>query len=163
MPTLLEEAQRVLTGIRVPTDEDFDNADSDWLPADALGELAADLSAFPELGAVSEFTIRYGWKREGGKTGEAGYCKKLSAEARFLAEVDFFIWLAADQARELSQRQLEALLFHELCHVGKNDKGKAEAKKHDVELFTAEVRRYGAWNFRLDAAHQAFEQLALSL
>jgi hypothetical protein len=162
--TAVEAAQRVLQGIRVPSVADFEANESDYLPAHDVETVARDLiERWPELAPLADLDIRYGWKKEGSKDGEAGYCKKLSPEVRYLTSADFFVWLAADYAREMSQRQLEALVYHELCHAGLNAKGKPVIVKHDVELFYAEVRRYGAWHERLEGARQVFEQAPLPL
>ncbi len=161
---LVSEAERIMTGIRVPSVGIFDENESEFVAAPDVERVALELIArCPELSELEEAAFRFAWKREGGKDGEAGHCKKLSPETQFLAGVQFFVWLAADRARELSQRQIEALIYHELNHAGFNDKGKAIARKHDVELFLGEIRRYGDWHEGLREARLAFEQLALPL
>src|SRR5690348_1066029 len=100
MATAIAEAERVLNGVRVPSASVFEQNASDYLDANDLTALAADLvGQYPELGIVSDFRVRYAWKKEGGADNEAGKCKKLSAEVKHLTGLEFFIWLAADRCR----------------------------------------------------------------
>lgn len=44
-----------------------------------------------------------------------------------------------------------AVIDHELCHCGLDDKAQLTLLPHDLEAFNAEVRRHGLWKSDLDA------------
>lgn len=168
MTTTYEPAVRPRR-VSVPAESEF--GDKDFLPADDLEVLASDLidrhttfSHFPGL------TIHYRWKKKGGKKSGAavyGKCVKPSGLLADYSDADFVIWLAADYVRdaEFSQRQIEALLFHELLHAGISDEDEGEAKPaliaHDFEGFRAEVETYGWWSSELRGLEIAARQLKL--
>ena len=87
--------------------------------------------------------------------------------AKFFAESEFLIWLAADEVlvREMSDREIRACLSHEMRHIGwdvdDDGNGKAVILGHDVELFFSEVREVGAWNDMLSEAAESFSQAPL--
>lgn len=68
--------------------------------------------------------------------------------ARQYSEADFIIWLAADylrnwhEAGKLSEREIEAMLYHELCHAGVNDKNEPKIWPHQFEGFLSELEEY---------------------
>ncbi len=103
---------------------------------------------FPETVAIT-----YLWKSHGGASGgRATYGKtvKASGLTGFFAQTDFVIWIAADYVDEvpLSRLQVEALLYHELCHISAEEDGGAVTLallSHDVEAFRAEIAEYGFW------------------
>lgn len=101
------------------------------------------------------------WKKTGGaKNGNAtlGKCQKPSGLLKFFSDREWVIWLAADHCRErkLTERQVEALLFHELLHPVLAD-GQPAIRGHDVEAFNDEIREYGLWMSNLVAAGRAFQ------
>jgi len=69
----------------------------------------------------------------------------------------FVIEISADTWEKLSEEQKDALLFHELCHCHYAG-GKAKIRKHTVECFAAEVRKYGCWSSALKNLDQAVRQ-----
>lgn len=118
-----------------------------------LAELAEELiERYGELGHLRDYRVRVLWKAEGGGTGgndTLGKCIKPGGPARYFALCDWVIWLAADHCRErrFDDRQVEALLYHELKHcvlVGKDSK--PGTRGHDFEVFGDEIERYGFWN-----------------
>jgi hypothetical protein len=124
----------------------------------ALRELADILIERHALPAA-EFVVRYLWKRAGGKC--YGQCIKVSGLNRFISGYDFYVWLAADHAKGLSPDQREALLYHELRHIGSDEDGNPVLVDHEFEGFRDELDIYGAWHPSYAAAKPHFEQAAL--
>ena len=136
----------------------------DFKEDDDLAILANQLIAahHTTLGHCRNLRIAYLWKKKGGGKGgkgTLGKCQSLSGVAQYWGGSDILIWLAADHCRELklTARQLEALLFHELLHIGWDaDKGVAVLVDHDFAGFLKELEVYGAWDQDLQqlAEHQ---------
>lgn len=175
MTTATMERKRLVTGeanpadkyALVPPDKHFEDADSDFLDAGDLREIAVALiGACEEFEHLSELVVTCAWKRAGGGSGgrsTLGKCVKAAGLVKYFGQVDFVVWVAADHARdyELTNWQVEALVYHELLHAGVTDKGKPSTRGHDYEAFVPEVRRYGAWKADLIHAAAAFRQLSL--
>lgn len=150
---------------KLPTTAEFIRGD--FLPSMPLAELAEELIArYPYLQeAAQDLRIKYLWKAKGGaKGGKAtlGKCVKTSGLASFYSSADFVVWLAADHAWafELNAEQVEALLFHELLHIGKEatDAGAVYyVRPHDFEGFRAEVHEYGFWSADIKEAAEVFQ------
>lgn len=155
----------------IPPDTDFAARNADFLPAPTVQDIAEKLiDECAEFEHLIETDIAYVWKQKGGESnGVATYgkCVKASGLVRFFGKQSFVIWIAADNCREwgFTRHQLEALVYHELCHAGeKQDKEgnpKAVVWGHDVELFGAEVRRYGLWHEGLRKVKPDFDQAEL--
>lgn len=178
--TSVEQVEQLLAehanAVRVPTDEDFKANADDFLDARGAAVIGEQLVAeCNEFAFLQDAKIRYLWKREGGEShGRAtlGKCQKPSGLLRHFALADFVIWLAADHARErhITHRQLEAMVYHELCHcdvrieskTGEADKVTWILAAHDVEAFSAEVRKYGLWRDDLKEFGVAVRQLSLA-
>ena len=108
------------------------------------------------------------WKQQGGSTGgrcNMGKCQKTSGLVAHLSGVTFAIWIAADHCGNLllSRAQLEALLYHELCHAALDENGKPMIVGHEFAGFVQEIERHGLWNDDLTAAGQVFVQASLPL
>lgn len=156
--------------LRPPTAMAFQNeaGEDDFLESRDLREMGYILiDRYGEISHLSDVTITYLWKREGGKKNgklQLGQCKKVSGLEKWYAKSDFIIWLASDHAKtlDMSSRQLEALLYHELCHISfeETDDGEATMKirPHDVEMFADEVKRYGLWTTDLESVQETFRQ-----
>jgi hypothetical protein len=156
--------------VRVPLEEQFGGAD--FMPAPELTALYEQLiTDYPEThGHLHWVEVKLAWKRKGGKKNgqnNLAFCQKLSGAAKYYADADFLIWLAADEvlAREMTDREIRACVSHEMRHVGwdvdEEGNGKAVILGHDVELFFSEVREIGGWNEMLREAASAFEQAPL--
>ena len=160
--------------MRIPVENDF--LGDDFLAAPELEELGDSLIR-QKLGHLDdgELAIEYRWKKKGGKSGGnavLGKCVKLSGLARHLAlGAHFCVWLGADYVRamKLDDRQIEALVYHELCHIEREepeDEDKPVVYRsvgHDAEVFFAELREYGAWRPSLVELEQTIRQLSLPL
>lgn len=122
---------------------------------------------WPELRFLEAMRIRYLWKEEGGQAkghSTLGKCTKPSGFAAYFANCDFVIWCAADHCRvlKLTEEQMEACVYHELCHCAVSGKDEVPAVVgHDFEAFCSEVRRYGPWKLDLEMAAKAFGQMPL--
>jgi hypothetical protein len=161
----------------VPPDESFAD-DDDFQKAPEIQTIGdALIVRWDELSHLQDANIEYRWKRSGGKShGNLTYgkCVKLSGLARHFAGSDFVVWVAADHLRESGwiTYQLEALVYHELCHIAVEvnedetspDYGeeKLVIRGHDRELFVDELRRYGAWDQPLQRIGETYRQLAIT-
>lgn len=155
------------TRIVVPAEIDFDDA---FLDSPELKELGGDLiELYPgTLGHLGDVEIAYLWKKSGGKKGGHSVFGKTAKSSGLLTAfttAQAVIWLAADHVAEAgySPRQIEALLHHEMQHIGveeDEDTGdrKIVMRGHDVELFYQDIKTYGAWEEMLSAAAAAFRQ-----
>lgn len=165
-------ATRPAIHVRVPDEDQFDGAD--FMPAPELDDLYEQLvdqhDSLEHLRLV-EVAIR--WKRSGGKKGGRpvfGKTVKRSGLVSAFTDADFIVWLAADHVleAEYTDRQIAALLHHELMHISYEDPEDDEegARKyvlvgHDFEGFKAELLTYGAWEEMLQEAADAFRQASL--
>lgn len=157
--------------IVVPVELDF--GDDAFIVSPELKELAGDLIELHPgtLGHLSEVEVAYLWKKSGGKRGGKGVYGKTSKSSGLLTaftEAEAVVWLAADHVADAgySARQIEALLFHEMQHIGgEEDENTGERKVvmrgHDVELFVEDIRKYGAWDDTFMDAATAFKQSGL--
>lgn len=88
-------------------------------------------------------------------------CVKAPPMWRDLGQFEVIIFAVERAWKHLGERQREALMAHELSHVGgRNDSGAVVLLEHDVEEFAWVVGRYGQWHPGLE--HFA-EQLGLGL
>lgn len=138
--------------------EDDEPRYHDYIAAPAVERIAAMLIArHGHFGHLREADITYRWKREGGKEAgklKLGQVRRLDALMRHFADADLLIWVAADNcaANRLTVRQMEACVFHQLCHVapaGTEEEPKLAMAPHDWEGFTAEWHEYGPWRAEL--------------
>jgi len=80
-----------------------------------------------------------------------GKCQLTPAIFKMLTGLDYIIYVNADGWDALNYKQKEALIFHELEHIGwkQNVKdpefGKWSTRRHDMEEFNSVVQRYGRW------------------
>lgn len=155
----------------VPTEDTFEAEAAEYLPADDLRRIArALIAAHPSrFRHLERLHVVYLWRKAGGArhdTPTLGKCQKPSGLLKHFSAADFVIWLAADHCRDrrFTAYQVEALLFHELCHTDRDpESGKPVLVGHDWEGFAAEVAHYGAWESATAHLAQQFEQLRLAL
>lgn len=123
------------------------------------------------FGHLDHCRIDYKWRRKGsnakGKR-TIGGVSRVSGIWSAYVPFNFVVWLAADTARMagFTDRQVEAAIFHQLCHLDQDAKGNWIKASHDFEGFGAEVRHYGAWTADLMIGSEAFTvavQLGLDL
>lgn len=155
--------------LKVPPDSAF--GDDEFSISTALAARARVLAERHEdLDHLRRMSLVYLWKKQGGKSkGRAifGKTSKPSGLLRHFASADFVIWLAADHCRAAGydDRQLEALLLHELLHttVTEPDEntgrgGGPSLRPHDFEGFLAEIEIYGPITAELRLANERFEE-----
>jgi predicted metallopeptidase len=89
-------------------------------------------------------------------TGKAFWAKvsKVSPLFKFLTGIDLILVVVRAFWDHLSEKQREALVFHELlhCKVKFNSEGKKviSLRNHDLEEFSQVVELYGLWNNELE-------------
>lgn len=125
---------------------------------------------YPEFEHLRGLRIAYLWRRKkqakGGKL-VFGSCTSLSGIPQAFLEADWAVTIGAESCREakLTAYQLEALVYHELCHIAPPDEDDPESVPtlcgHDFDGFTSELRRYGLWDQTLATAADAFDDLPL--
>lgn len=158
--------------VRVPMEDQFGG--NDFMPAPELVKVEAQLiRAHSTLDHLDQLEVAILWKKTGGKKGGRpvfGKTAKRSGLVSAFTSADFIVWLAADHvlAAEYTDRQITALLHHELMHISYEDPADDEegARKfvlvgHDFEFFGEELRIYGAWEEMLEEAAAAFKQAPL--
>ena len=160
--------------LEVPKDSIFED-DADFEVSGALANRARVLiSRHPEhLDHLRRLSVTYLWKRQGGKSkGRAtfGKCSKPSGLLKHFSEAHFVIWLAADHCRAAGygDREIEALLFHEMLHTAVSEVDENTGRgggpalvPHELEVFRAEVEIYGLWAPELQEVAPAFRQASL--
>lgn len=137
----------------------------DYIDGNDIKQIAERLvKEHPDLfGWMKSYKFDYRWRKQGGKTKDKlvyGTARKATTHDRYLLgrKLHFFITLSADNVREskLTRLQVEALIFHELCHCSTTDKGTATLVAHEFEGFKAELAHYGAWSADLQRAEDGF-------
>lgn len=153
---------------RVPTEGDFFGQ---YKPAPELDEIVRFIGAGKAgMGHLAEYEIKCYWRAKASKRNGvivAGTASKTSGLLALTSEADFTIVLAADYCRMLDNYQLEALVYHECCHIAEDEDAEGNETPiivaHDLEMFRAELREYGYWTPALIAASREFRQLELTL
>jgi hypothetical protein len=143
----------------------------EYILAPELGDRAEALIArYEELGHLQGLEIVYLWRGKGGKSGGGavlGKCVLASGLVGYLAGgAHFVVWLAADYATAyaMTDRQLEALLYHELSHADMDpEKGTSRLKAHDAAVFFSEIEHYGLWLEDMQRLGETIQQLPLGL
>jgi len=144
----------------IPSDRDFNG--KLYREAPELALIAELLIA--EHGFLAELVncdIRWYWRRKTGVSKgrvKIGFMKRASDLLGHFSGADFIGWLSATTARDgkFTDQQVEAAVFHQLCHVGSDDNGNWIFAPHDFEGFAAEVRAYGTWTSDLKLGGTAF-------
>jgi hypothetical protein len=84
---------------------------------------------------------------------------KTSSLMKFLTDLDLVVLINKDAWSVFNQTQKEALVLHELLHVGRNERDEITVtKEHDVEEFVKVVERYGSWTPALSLMEKAFSE-----
>lgn len=110
------------------------------------------------------YLFRHGaWNTRNRETWATVY--KVSDRDRLLHKYDYILVVNVGVWSALDGPTREALIDHELSHIGMDEKGAWKLFGHDLEDFVSVVSRRGAWTESvreyLDAAHEASEQLKL--
>ncbi len=121
---------------------------------------------YPEHVDLQEFTFKVLWRD--GEPDWLGHATPKGEEDRLLSGVDAVIRIALQRCRgfRITAHQMEALLYHELCHfeVDEDEKtGRCTLKGrkfHDIEEWHAVIAKYGDWRHEVKAIDM---QLAMHL
>lgn len=95
-----------------------------------------------------------------------GKASRVSGKLGYYTDYDFLIEINYEAWRVMPPEAKVALIDHELCHCGVNEDDKAVSLAHDVEEFSAIVRRWGLWRLDLKQFGDAIRegpQLVLGL
>lgn len=148
--------------------EDNEGQPLDFIPGADIEAMAAHVFRKHEdlFRHILNFRLQFRWRAKGGQRQGAptlGRCQKTAGLLREFSGADFVIMLSADHCRtyQLTFAQIEALVFHELCHVDATDAYKPRIEGHDFEGFVAELLHYGAWKNDLKAMEAAIVQPTL--
>lgn len=85
---------------------------------------------------------------------------KVPDKFRPYVDYDILIWIAEDEYSEMDDNRRDALIDHELCHIGVTGDGKIYMRSHDFEEFQEIIERRGAWTLAL---HKAFQYVQLAM
>lgn len=109
------------------------------------------IRTLPEFGDIAASGVKiayiesYEAKKKNNKTIYAD-CAKVSSRYSWCCKYDFFITVYEPNVCDFTPRQLEALIRHELHHVGVNFDGSYISYylvEHDVEEFWDIINEYG--------------------
>lgn len=151
--------------IDVPEQQEFEDLHVEFIESAQLKAVADRLIKQHERFAhLKRFRMLYGWKKEGGKSnGRArlAQCVKPNWLAGHYAEADFVIAFSADYWETLdgNPEQIEAVMYHELCHAGFNKHLQPKLMPHEFEGFFSELEHYGDVLPQWEAAAKRFRQL----
>ena len=139
----------------------------DFIPAPDIEAIAKMLTERHEhLGWLKGVRVSYLWRCKGGASGGKatfGQCQKASGLIRHYSGVSFVVWLAWDHCdtAAVTRRQVEALVYHQLLHADRTEKGKPAVAPHDFEGFTRELEVYGPWQADLQRMVKVSQQLPM--
>ena len=110
-----------------------------------IGErLIAELEELADI-REAEITIVYlaseQAKKQKGKL-IFGQCEKIADKYKWGIPADFTITVFEPNIEGFTPEQVEALIFHELLHVGVED-DRLFIRPHDIEDFSAVLKKYG--------------------
>lgn len=111
----------------------------------AIGKmLIASYDEFKDI-REAEITIVYlastHAKKQNGKI-VFGQCEKIADKYKWGIPADFTITVFEPNIEGFTPEQVEALIFHELLHVGVED-DRLFIRPHDIEDFSAVLKKYG--------------------
>jgi len=137
--------------------------EEDFMEPLALQELVGEVMVRhgDKFDQLQPLRIRFLWKRKGGKSAGGDTLSKtakVGGVARFWGGCEVVVWFAADhcRARNFDRTKMEALIYHELCHIEVDEDGEAVLVGHDLEFFFDEVREYGNWAPGIQVASDLF-------
>lgn len=105
------------------------------------------IAEFEELADIreAEITIVYlastHAKKQKGKLA-FGQCEKIADKYKWGIPADFTITVFEPNIEGFTPEQVEALIFHELLHIGVED-DRLFIRPHDIEDFSAVLKKYG--------------------
>lgn len=109
----------------------------------------------PELSHLANRNIGYLWRA--GQVSWVGKARLVPALYRLLSGFEAVVEMNL-AVRSRAPGELEALVYHELYHLGRDEQGRLVMREHDIGEFSAVVRRYGTYRPEL---HEFATQLTL--
>ena len=112
-----------------------------------IGERLIDTE--PALAYIRDSDVRIVYlssdcAKKGSKVTETlGQCEKVQDKYKWGIPCDFTVTLFEPNIAGLTDKQIEIVIFHELLHVGIDEKGKCFSNPHDLEDFKVIVDRFG--------------------
>lgn len=167
------EGMRAMSGstIHAPAPDQFigpDGEPCEFLVREDLTDLGQRvIGQYEQFAHLLSLEVLFLWKAQGGASNgrdTLGKAQRPTGLLRHFSDAQFIIWLAADhiQKRFLSSRQIEAIIFHELCHCSVDEeKGTPKIIGHDLSAFISEVAHYGLWSDDWRRAERQIKQLSL--
>ena len=139
-------------------------AKTEFTTAPEIQEIAERILARPEcaehLMVNREMRITYLFMDGPETSSWAGRCYRTVGPFQRLTAYDFVIVAFKKSWDKATEHAKEALVFHELMHVGwkMDKKGNVSycLRDHFIETFPQEVLLYGTWNESLEALKNAF-------
>jgi hypothetical protein len=122
------------------------------------------IEKYEELEDCFDAKIKFLFK-ESEKSSYIGKCSKATGKWKFLTgDLDYVVEVWEPFWNVATDKQKEALLYHELRHIEKkikeNDDGEEtvtwKVRKHHEEIFADEIEHFGAWNDGLSNLMGAF-------
>lgn len=77
---------------------------------------------------------------------------KVPPAVAAITEYDILIWVDKLRWEARGQDYRDAIIDHELCHIGLSAGGGYKIKQHDFGDFTGVIERHGLWNLALKDA-----------
>jgi hypothetical protein len=126
---------------------------AEYLDAPDVQAIAIKLIADLNMVEARDARIKYLFKISDKPQKFAGRCHKADKKWKHLTGIDFVIEVWDSWWAAASPVSREALVYHELLHIGKGETRTGKVKwfnvEHPVEAFYEEVRRYGPWSPQL--------------
>jgi len=126
---------------------------AEYQDAPEVQEIATNLISSLEMVDARDARIKYLFKVSEKPQKFAGRCHKADKKWHHLTGIDFVIEVWDEWWRRATPESREALVYHELLHIGKGETRTGKVKwfivDHPVESFFEEVKRYGPWSPQL--------------
>ncbi len=167
LPRVLDPAHDGLAqALAVPLPETWDKNNLPYCDAlqpqaiaDALVRSIHQHLANWRIGCVFRETLA----EQAGKV-HLAHASKVGAKLQHFSDLDFLIEVNWSAWLELTDEQRVALIDHELCHMGTKETDEGDRPvllPHDVQEFTAIVKRWGLWTDELAHFAKAVRQADL--
>jgi len=125
-----------------------------YIDAPEVEAVARDImSSLPLIDGIQEAKIKYLFALQ--KRSEyAGKIQKPGGVWRFLSDYDYVVLIHKPSWDKFSEKQREALVYHELLHitytVDKNGEKRWKLRRHDIEEFINVIKEFDAWSLELN-------------
>ena len=125
---------------------------AEYADAPDVQEIAIKLISERNMVDAQQARVKYLFKISD-KSKFAGRCSKADKKWKHLTGIDFVIEVWHDWWLGATDFTREALVYHELLHIGRQETKTGNIKwvtvEHPVEAFYEETKHYGAWSPQL--------------